>query len=178
MHLIHADGNLTVKMKLHSLKIKDELQGSQSGAGHYLAVSVLKNETLSTSSCSSDSHGKDEPVGLLEDDDSFKDALSEFMSQQDAGNYMRNLDLDQQGLVGIPPDFESLEAFIHEKEVYEGQGTPREVYYEVEGIDNLDFVSVTFSTRSSSSLDYDGIDTQVLSLKIVDIKIDFLIYCC
>lgn len=162
MHLIHADGDLTVKMKLHSLKIKDELQGRVSVGEHYLAVSVLKNETPSTCSDSLNSHGKDVPVGLPEDDDSFMDALSEFRSQQDAGNYMHNMSLDQQGLVGIPPDFESLKTFIQEKGVEEGHGTPCEVYYEIEGVDNLDFISVTFSTRSSGSPDYDGIDTQVL----------------
>ncbi|KAK4265962.1 hypothetical protein QN277_026944 [Acacia crassicarpa] len=161
VHLIHADGDLTVKMKLHSLKIKDELQGHVSVGEHYLAVSVLKNETPSTCSDSLNSHGKDVSVGLPEDDDSFMDALSEFMSQHDAGNYMHNMSLDQQGLVGIPPDFESLKTFIQEKGVEEGHGTPCEVYYEIEGVDNLDFISVTFSTRSSGSPDYDGIDTQM-----------------
>ncbi|KAF7837665.1 putative vacuolar protein sorting-associated protein [Senna tora] len=146
VHLIHADGDLTVKMKLHYLKIKDELQGRLFMGEHYLAVSVLRNETLTASSGSFDTHGKDV---LPEDDDSFTDALSEFMQ------------MDQQGLMGIPPDFESLETLIHENEVEEGQGTSREEYYETEGIDNADFVSVSFATRSSSSPDYDGIDTQM-----------------
>lgn len=162
LHLIHEDGDMTVKMKLHSLKIKDELQGHLSVGEHYLAVSVLKNEIPCTRSGSLNSHRKDVPLGLPEDDDSFMDALSEFISQQDSGNYVHNISQDQQDLTDILPDFESLKTFIHDKEVEEGQGTPREVYYEIEGVDDLDFVSVTFSTRSSSSPDYDGIDTQVL----------------
>lgn len=162
VHLIHADGDLKVKMKLHALKIKDELQCRLLRGDHYLAVSVLKNEALHPSSGSVNSRGKDVPVGNPDDDDSFTDALSEFMSQQDAGIYLHNLDSDQQGLFGIPPDFESLETLIPESDVEGGQGTACEEYYEVEGIENADFVSVSFSTRSSTSPDYDGVDTQVL----------------
>lgn len=155
VHVVLAGGDLTVKMKLHSLKIKDELQGRLSISPRYLAVSVLKNETLSSSSCSIDSHGKDAYLGIPDDDDSFMDALSEFNSQTDVGFSLHNMDLDQQGLMGIASDFETVESLMHEK------GTPREVYYETEGSDTSSFVSVSFSTRSSGSPDYDGIDTQM-----------------
>lgn len=144
-------------MKLHSLKIKDELQGRLSISPCYLAVSVLNNETLSSSSGSIDTHGKDAYLGIPDDDDSFMDALSEFISQTDGGFSLHNMDLDQQGLMGTASDFETLESLIHEK------GTPREVFYEAEGSDTSNFVSVSFSTRSSGSPDYDGIDTQVLT---------------
>lgn len=175
MNVILADGDLTVKMKLHSLKIKDELLGRLSGAPRYLAVSVLKNETLSFSSGSFDSHGKDVSRGFPDDDDSFMDALSEFISQADGGNHLHNMDLDQQGLMGIAPDFVSLENLIHEKEIEKGKSTPHEVYYEAEGSDNSNFVSVSFSTRSSGSPDYDGIDTQVINLKTVNTELEFLV---
>ncbi|XP_027330645.1 uncharacterized protein LOC113846496 isoform X2 [Abrus precatorius] len=157
VHVVLAGSDLTVKMKLHSLKIKDELQGHLSVAPRYLAVSVLKSETLSSSSGWFDSHGKDV---FPDDDDDFTDALSEFMSQSDGGN-LHNMDLDQQGLMGVASDFESLESIIHEKEIERGKGTPREEYYEAEGSDTSNFVSVTFTTRSSCSPDYDGIDTQM-----------------
>ncbi|XP_020230234.1 uncharacterized protein LOC109811015 [Cajanus cajan] len=148
VHVLLADGDLTVKMKLHSLKIKDELQGRLSVAPCYLAVSVLKSETLYAESF--DSRGKEV---FHDDDDSFTDALSEFISHTDGGYCLHNMDLDQQGLMGIASDFESLESIMHEK------GTPHEVYYEAEGTSN--FVSVSFTTRSSSSPFYDGIDTQM-----------------
>lgn len=163
MHVVLADGDLTVKMKLHSLKIKDELQGRLSVAPRYLAVSVLKNEALSSSTGTFDSHGKDVLLGIPDDDDSFMDALSEFISQTDGGYCLHNMNLDQQGLMGIASDFESLEGLINEKEIEKGKGTPREVYYEAEGSDTSNFVSVSFSTLSSGSPDYDGIDTQVLT---------------
>ncbi|KAK7291737.1 hypothetical protein RIF29_07114 [Crotalaria pallida] len=161
VNVILADGDLTVKMKLHSLKIKDELLGCLSGDPRYLAVSVLKNETMSSSPDSFDSHGKDVSIGIPDDDDSFMDALSEFISQADGGNHLLNEDLEQQGLVGIASDFESLENLIHEKEIEKGKSTPREVYYEAEGSEHSNFVSVSFSTRSSGSPDYDGIDTEM-----------------
>ncbi|XP_019418850.1 PREDICTED: uncharacterized protein LOC109329610 isoform X2 [Lupinus angustifolius] len=161
VNVILADGDLTVKMKLHSLKIKDELLGCLSGAPRYLAVSVLKNETVSSSPGSFDSHGKDATLEFPEDDDSFMDALSEFISQADGGNHVHDMDLDQQGLLGISTDFESLENLIHEKEIDTGKSTPHEIYYEAEGSDHSNFVSVSFSTRSSGSPDYDGIDTQM-----------------
>lgn len=162
MHVLLADGDLTVKMKLHSLRIKDELQGRLSVSPQYLAVSVLKKETLRSSSDLTDSHGKDVSLGIPDDDDSFMDALSEFISQTDGGHCLHNMELDQHGLMGIASDFESLESLIHEKEIEKGKGTPREVYYEAEGGDTSNFVSMSFSTRSSASPDYDGIDTQVL----------------
>jgi vacuolar protein sorting-associated protein 13A/C len=161
VHVILADGDLTVKMKLHSLKIKDELQGRLSVSPQYLAVSVLKKETL-CSSDSTDFHGKDVSLGIHDDDDSFSDALSEFISQTDGGHSLHNMELDQQGLMGIASEFESLESLLHEKEIEKGRGTPHEVYYEAEGSDTSNFVSMSFATRSSGSPDYDGIDTQVL----------------
>lgn len=145
---------MTVKIKLHSLKIKDELQGRLSVAPSYLAVSVLKSEILSSDQF--DSHGKEMSH---DDDDSFTDALSEFISQTDGGYCLHNMDLDQQG---IASDLESLE-----------KGTPREVYYEAEGIDLSHFVSVCFTTRSSGSPDYDGIDTQVLSWALLTLNWSF-----
>ena len=152
-------------------------------APRYLAVSVLKNDTLSSSSGSFDSHGKDASLGFPDDDDSFMDALSDFISQADGGNCLHNMDLDQQGLMGIASDFESLENLINEKEIDKGRSTPNEIYYEAEGSDNSNFVSVSFATRSSGSPDYDGIDTQVLLLRFVNNELEFLvcsfmIQCC
>ncbi|KAK7348007.1 hypothetical protein VNO80_22555 [Phaseolus coccineus] len=147
VQVLLADGDLTVKLKLHSLKIKDELQSRVSVAPCYLAVSVLTNETLSSNMF--DSHGKEL---FHDDDDCFTDALSDFIAHSDGGH---------QELVGIASDFESLERIIHEKDIELVKGTPREVYYEAQGSDTSNFVSVSFITRSSASPDYDGVDTQM-----------------
>jgi len=159
VQVLRADGDLTVKLKLHSLKIKDELQSRLSVAPCYLAVSVLTNET--SSSDMFDSHGKE---FFHDDDDCFTDALSDFIAQTDGGHGLHNMDLDHKGLVGVASDFESLESILHETDIELIRGTPRtprEIYYEAQGSDTSNFVSVSFITRSSASPDYDGIDTQV-----------------
>ncbi|WVZ12338.1 hypothetical protein V8G54_016868 [Vigna mungo] len=156
VQVLRADGDLTVKLKLHSLKIKDELQSRLSVSPSYLAVSVLTNETLSSDMF--DSHGKEL---FHDDDDCFTDALSDFIAQTDGGHGLHNIDLDHRGLVRVASDFESLESTIHENDIELIKGTPREIYYEAQGSDTANFVSVSFITRSSASPHYDGIDTQM-----------------
>lgn len=112
-------------------------------------------------------------MGLSENDDIFKDALPDFMSLSDIGIYSPNIDVGHcETMVDMsdPSLFESAEAFSHEKDLGKGKGISGEIYYEAEGSDNLDFVSVTFSTRSSGSPGYDGVDTQVSELNILDFE--------
>ncbi|XVF38939.1 hypothetical protein REPUB_Repub20aG0145800 [Reevesia pubescens] len=136
--IISWGSDLMVKTKLHSLKIKDELQGRLSGNPQYLACSVQKNDS------SIESHRTCDPVVNEmsevhpDDDDTFKDALPEFMSLTDSD-----------------------EVLIHEKDLVQGKGLSGEIFYEAQGGDDLDFVSVTFSKRGSGSPVYDGIDTQM-----------------
>lgn len=160
-------------MKLHSLKIIDELQGRLSLSPQYLACSVQKNEKSSASPGICDPLAKEMSIMLPEDDDIFKDALPEFMSLSDTGIYSQIMDMAHCGVMGDisdPTGFESSEDFSHEKDLGKGKGTLGEIFYEAEGSDNSDFVSVTFSTRSSVSPDYDGVDTQVLKMSILDFE--------
>ncbi|KAF3970469.1 hypothetical protein CMV_005848 [Castanea mollissima] len=164
VHIIRREGDLRVKMKLHSLKIIDELQGRLSLSPQYLACSVQKNEKSSASPGIFDPHAKEMSIMLPEDDDIFKDALPEFMSLSDTGIYSQIMDMAHCGVMGDisdPSGFESSKDFSHEKDLGKGKGTFGEIFYEAEGSDNSDFVSVTFSTRSSVSPDYDGVDTQM-----------------
>ncbi|KAK2971030.1 hypothetical protein RJ640_025804 [Escallonia rubra] len=115
-------------MKLHSLKIKDELQGSS----QYLACSVVNNSSFA-------SHGTLAPrVVKAEDNDIFKDALPDFMSLPD-----------------------SADTFLNENDMGKTKAFSGDVFYEAQGTDDSDFVSVTFLTRNPDSLDYDGIDTKM-----------------
>ncbi|KAK3025351.1 hypothetical protein RJ639_043860, partial [Escallonia herrerae] len=128
VHVVCWEGDLTVKMKLHSLKIKDELQGSS----QYLACSVVDNTSF-------DSHGTLAPrVVKTEDNDIFKDALPDFMSLPD-----------------------SADTFLIENDMGKTKAFSGDVFYEAQGTDDSDFVSVTFLTRNPDSLDYDGIDTKM-----------------
>ncbi|XP_062108869.1 uncharacterized protein LOC133819601 isoform X1 [Humulus lupulus] len=151
VHMIHCEGDLTIRMKLHSLKIRDELQGCLSASPRYLACSVLKNDSTFSSPAMTDPHEKEMPVAVNEDDDTFTDALPEFASLSEAACYSQNLDTG----------FDSAEALIQEQDMVIGRGISGEIFYEAEGGDYTDFVSVVFSTRSPSSHDYDGIDTQM-----------------
>ncbi|KAI7993232.1 putative vacuolar protein sorting-associated protein 13A [Camellia lanceoleosa] len=161
VHVIRLEGDLTVKMKLHSLKIKDELQGSLSSGPKYLACSVLKNDPLFASPSTLDPLVKEVPTVISEEDDIFKDALPDFMSLPD---YSQNFDMafaSRSGDISEYAEFDSVGDIVREKEVGKGKSTTGDVFYEAEGSDNSDFVSVTYSTRNPSSPDYDGIDAQM-----------------
>ncbi|TYI07189.1 hypothetical protein ES332_A10G210100v1 [Gossypium tomentosum] len=153
--MISLGSDLLLKTKLHSLKIKDELQGRLSGNPQYLACSVLKNDTSLQSHQFCGSQGNQMSELHLDDDDTFKDALPEFMSLTDPGALSQYMDMqDASG-------FESSEVLNHENSLLQGKRLSGEIFYEAQGGDDLDFVCVTFSKRGSGSPFYDGIDTQM-----------------
>uniref|UniRef100_A0A1J3IH98 Putative vacuolar protein sorting-associated protein 13A n=1 Tax=Noccaea caerulescens TaxID=107243 RepID=A0A1J3IH98_NOCCA len=162
VHMISSESGLTVRTKLHSLKIKDELQDQRSGSAQYLAYSVLKNEDIQASPGRCDSYDKEMSVGHADDEDAFTDALPEFLSPTEPGTpdmdmIQCSMMMDSDEQVGL----EDAEGGFHEKDTSQGKGLCDEVFYEVQGGEFSDFVSVVFLTRSSSSHDYNGIDTQM-----------------
>lgn len=154
VHVISSESGLTVRTKLHSLKIKDELQQQQSGSAQYLAYSVLKNEDIQESLGACNSFDKEMPVGHADDEDAFTDALPEFLSPTEPGT--PDMDMIQCSMMMDSDEHVGLE---------DAEGLCDEVFYEVQGGEFSDFVSVVFLTRSSSSHDYNGIDTQVCNLR-------------
>ncbi|CAK7326271.1 unnamed protein product [Dovyalis caffra] len=159
VHMIRAESDLTVKMKLHSLKIKDELESRLFANPRYLACSVLKNDKLLASS-----QGMGMPIAPHDEEDAFKDALPDFLFLADGGIYSPKMDVSHSGIMGDASDsteFESPESFILEQGLLQGKNISDDIFYEAQDSDSFDFVSVIFSTRSSSSPDYDGIDTQM-----------------
>nr|GLL48492.1 uncharacterized protein LOC109169879 [Ipomoea trifida] len=138
VHVSQCSGDLTVKVKLHSLKIKDELQYSSSSSPQYLACSVLTDNSAITSPDTIESHGKEMAFMTREEDDEFTDALQDFLALPDNG-----------------------EAVTPEKDSMKGRSAFGDVFYETEGSDDSDFVSLSYLTRHPSSPDYDGIDTQM-----------------
>lgn len=119
-------------MKLRSLKIKDELQGSS----QYLACSFLSDQCSITHL--RNLKPADEEFQMMEEDDIFKDALCDFLSLPD-----------------------SLENMTPDKDQRKGRNISDDVFYEAQGSDDPNFVSLVFLTRTPTSPDYDGIDTQV-----------------
>ncbi|KAL3812236.1 hypothetical protein ACJIZ3_013504 [Penstemon smallii] len=138
VHVSCCMNDLTVKMKLHSLKIMDELQGPLSSNSQYLACSVITDHHSLSSPNNLEAQVEDLFAVAVEEDDIFKDALPDFMSLPD-----------------------SAETGIHEKDLSRGKVVPSDVFYEALGSDDSDFVSVTFLTRNPGSPDYNGIDTQM-----------------
>lgn len=167
VHITCLEGDLTIKTKLHSLKIIDDLQGRLSEHPHYLAYSVLKSDYTKESSISDDVQEKFGSPLHVEDDDSFTDALPDFTCLSD--QVVCSPRIDDQYPIRADNDsefsiLEAAEALIYDNESGKGKGSSGDIFYEAQGNDNnLDFVSFSFLTRSPSSPDYDGIDTQVLN---------------
>lgn len=137
VYVASCEGDLTVRMNLHLLKMKDELQNPSTGP-HYLACSVVENDHTSAPVGIVNPVVEEVLVSLVEEDDDFTDALTDFMSLPD-----------------------SVEALAHDKEPVKARGNSGDIFYEAEGIDDSDFVSLTFLKRTPESPDYDGIDTQM-----------------
>ncbi|KAM2018735.1 hypothetical protein ACFX1T_021631 [Malus domestica] len=164
LHMIRWEGDLTLKMKLHSLKVKDELQVHLSTAPQYLACSVLNNDNRVSSPGIVDPHTREMSALLDGDDDTFTDALPDFTSISDTGLGSQIMDMDACATtedINDDTGFASPQAIIYEKSLVKEKVISGETFYEAEGGDYSNFVSVTFLTRSSSSPDYDGIDTQM-----------------
>ncbi|KAK1307197.1 hypothetical protein QJS10_CPA10g01575 [Acorus calamus] len=166
VNLVRVGGDLTVKMKLHSLKIKDELQGRSSLTPQYLACSVQKDNLGNNSPCALKSDGKGSHKFFLDDDDIFKDALPEFLSTPDQSFYSPNFEMAH-NMESNPFDaidnrirLDSADALIYDKELGKGR-SPGEVFYEARDDDQYDFVTVTFVTRNPDSPVYEGIDTEM-----------------
>ncbi|TQD96908.1 hypothetical protein C1H46_017513, partial [Malus baccata] len=164
LHMIRWEADLTLKMKLHSLKVKDELQVRLSTTPQYLACSVLNNDNIVSSPGMVDPHMKEMSALLHEDDDTFTDALPDFMSISDTGLGAQIMDMDACATtedINDDTGFASPRAIIHEKNLVKEKVISGETFYEAEGGANSNFVSVNFLTRSSSSPDYNGVDTQM-----------------
>lgn len=153
-------------MKLHSLKIKDELQGHSSLSPQYLACSVLKDGTDACSlTC--------DPVGgelhsiVLEEEDIFNDAMSDFTTTPTHSFYSQALDMPfntRCSTSDVPEcsvTVDIADALLYDNELEKGKCLASEIFYEAQNNDMSDFVVVTFLTRHPGSSHYDGVDTQV-----------------
>ncbi|CAM9004161.1 unnamed protein product [Rhodiola kirilowii] len=146
VHITSLEGDLTIKTKLHSLKIMDELQGRLSKHPQYLAYSVLKSDYAKESPINHELLEKVASPLHEEDNEMFTDALPDFTSLPDS-----ELSI-----------MVAAEALIYENGSGKGKSPSADIFYEAQGNNtNLDFVSLSFSTRSPGSPDYDGTDTQM-----------------
>ncbi|XP_042475866.1 uncharacterized protein LOC122057714 isoform X2 [Macadamia integrifolia] len=157
VHLIYWGEDLTVKTKLHSLQIQDELQACLSMSTQYLARSVLKDNAI-VAFPSVYTNEKELPMEFLEEDDVFKDALPDFTFIPDPV-FSPRTKLDTLDVCYSCDEGDYIEALIQDNT--KGKGVIGETFYEAEGNGTSDFVVFTFSTIDPCSPVYDGIDTQM-----------------
>lgn len=155
-----------MKMKVHSLKIKDELQGRLSVSPQYLACSVVKDEK-NIYPFTYDPVGTELPRTVLEEDDIFNDALSDFTSTPDHSVYSQGCEMSfgskhsTSYALEHSASVDSIDGSSYDKELEKGKGLSGEIFYEAQDTDASDFVTVTFLTRHPGSSRYNGVDTQV-----------------
>ncbi|XP_059076567.1 uncharacterized protein LOC131042467 isoform X2 [Cryptomeria japonica] len=166
--LTQRENDLTLGMKLHSLKIEDKLQGHVSSTCKYLARSVLKNDDQNTVDEDVEKYSPESVTKILDEDDYFKDALSDFSGSCDNLSVMpSNLSSLYDSPRDSSCDFET--TVINTKaDLSSGALTLGEVQGDEK--DSVDFISVTFVTRQPDSPAYDGTDTQ---MSICMTKLDF-----
>ncbi|WOL14400.1 hypothetical protein Cni_G23180 [Canna indica] len=158
-----SESDLIVKMKLHSLMIKDELQGRLSNFPEYLACSVLSDKQKAGGSGTSDVKGKGFEPFFQEEEDCFTDAFSDFHSMDQSSclkhlDFASNTERSSDGSKMYAGVYHS-DASDHEKDLVNGKLC--DVFYEAQDSNISDFVAITFSCRSPDSPLYDGIDTQM-----------------
>lgn len=167
VNLVSLGGELTIKMKLHSLKIIDELQGHLSTSPQYLACSV---ETDGTDTCyfGSDPIEMDMPKIYFEGGDVFNDALSDFTSTPDHSfSSQQSLEMpysfkpSSSDVAECSISVDSTDASPYGKEMAKGKNLASEIFFEAQDDRTPDFVVVTFMTRNPGSSQYDGVDTQM-----------------
>ncbi|MQL90982.1 hypothetical protein Taro_023594, partial [Colocasia esculenta] len=160
VNLVCSEADLIFKMKLHSLKVKDELQSRLSTLSmnpQYLACSVLMDNLDTATPCSRHADNRMSHSFPFEDDDIFKDALPDFVSTPD------------QALCAQYLDPCSDEPSSQERDRSKGK-IVSDVFYETEDNGSSDFITLNFLTRNPDSPFYDGIDTQ---MTICMSKLDF-----
>jgi vacuolar protein sorting-associated protein 13A/C len=146
-------------MKLHSLKIKDELHGRLSMSTKYLACSVInedqecvpkkKEDMESEGSCTPDGEGH--PKLFSMEEDSFMDALTDFTPDQSSN--LRALD--------TPNSISDVNDYTLCFDGDQQNVKHTEIFYEAQDNNVTDFVVLTFLSRNPDSCLYDGIDSQV-----------------
>ncbi|PKA57778.1 hypothetical protein AXF42_Ash015155 [Apostasia shenzhenica] len=147
VNLYRSSCNLIVKTKLHSLKIKDELQDRFCKTPQYLACSVLKENKDSEANTQAQSF-------FMEEEDYFADALPDFIGVPDQALHTS---------LYIPGSFDqySGKSFARASNFEHARERGGEVFYEAWDSHISDFVVFTFVSRSVESPLYDGIDTQM-----------------
>ena len=154
------ENDLTLGMKLHSLKIEDKLQGHVSSTCKYVARFVLKNNGQNTFDEDVEKHSSESVTKIFDEDDYFKDALSDFGGSCDS---LSVLPSNLSSLYDTPRDSScDFETTIIDSKADLYSGALNLAEEQVDEKNSVDFISVTFVTRQPDSAAYDGTDTLVI----------------
>uniref|UniRef100_A0ACD5YZI2 Uncharacterized protein n=1 Tax=Avena sativa TaxID=4498 RepID=A0ACD5YZI2_AVESA len=161
VNVVQSSRGLSVKTKLHSLKIKDELQGRLSMSTKYLVCSVINEDLESVpkkkedmeceGSCRPDGEGQ--PKSFSVEEDSFMDALADFTPDQSSN--LHDLDTPSNSM----SDVNDYTLCYDDGDQQKVKHT--EIFYEAQDNNVTDFVVLTFLSRTPDSCLYDGIDSQM-----------------
>ncbi|KAM3227150.1 hypothetical protein ACQJBY_059203 [Aegilops geniculata] len=170
VNVVQSSRGLSVKTKLHSLKIKDELHGRLSMSTKYLVCSVInedlesfpkKNEDLESFPKKNEDlppegsftpDMEDHPKSFSVEEDSFMDALTDFTSDQSFN--LPDHDIPSNSMSDLN---EYTLCFDGDQQNLK----PTEIFYEAQDNNVTDFVVLTFMSRTPDSCLYDGIDSQM-----------------
>ncbi|XP_062223332.1 uncharacterized protein LOC133922148 [Phragmites australis] len=157
VNVVQSSCGLSVKTKLHSLKIKDELQGLFSMSSKYLACSVINESVEATCSGIPDKEGDLSSFSV--DEDSFMDALTDFTPYQSFYPHDNEIPSNLSSETNEYTETSSKDGLWFDGD--QQKVKPTEIFYEAQDNNATDFVVLTFLNRSPDSCLYDGIDSQM-----------------
>lgn len=172
--LLQRQYDMLIGVKLHSLKIEDELQGHVGPSCRYIARSVISTSNTHFMLDPVENEGswsrEDMPplnVAIDDDDDDFDDALPDFgsphssvsaaQSPSSSFRHASSTKLEASSSEKALPhwDLDHLSAIRAEQLL-------DEIFNEHEDVEVSDFVNLRLVIRHKESVDYDGTDTQVV----------------
>ncbi|PTQ34792.1 hypothetical protein MARPO_0076s0036 [Marchantia polymorpha] len=171
--LLQRQYDMLIGVKLHSLKIEDELQGHVGPSCRYIARSVISTSNTHFMLDPVENEGswsrEDMPplnVAIDDDDDDFDDALPDFgsphssvsaaQSPSSSFRHASSTKLEASSSEKALPhwDLDHLSAIRAEQLL-------DEIFNEHEDVEVSDFVNLRLVIRHKESVDYDGTDTQM-----------------
>ncbi|KAL3679175.1 hypothetical protein R1sor_022131 [Riccia sorocarpa] len=170
--LLQRQYDMLIGVKLHSLKIEDELQGHVGPSCRYIARSVISLNNLDTIDATEKQvSGIPESLPTLnlsvddDDDDDFDDALPDFGSPHSSFSAAQSPSGSFRGSSAKLEPSSSEKSLPHwglnPSSAMEAEKLLDEIFNEHEEVEVSDFVNLRLIIRHKESVDYDGTDTQM-----------------
>lgn len=171
MDLLQRQYDMSIAIKLHSLRIEDKLQGHVAPSCRYLARSALSAESevddVELSLTRKSAHGD---IGGEEEEEVFDDALTDFgvpgsPSSSEHGSFHRLFSSSRSDLTASQE--KSLRHWEVELMNLVKDGTVQDSWEDIGDEEVSDFVNMRLIMRQIDSPDYDDTDFQVSRQKVL-----------